>query len=188
MKLNLGCGHRKQAGYVNVDLSPECHPDEVWNLEELPWPWATSSADEVLFIHSLEHLGQSTASFLGIMKELYRICRDGAVVRVHVPHPRHDFYLGDPTHVRPITPETLALFDKARNDEWARTGSSAGTPLAHYLGVDFTIVQAITMLDEPYSSQYTRKEISDADLNRLLRERNNIAYEFQIELQVRKPA
>ncbi len=43
------------------------------------------------------------------------------------------------------------------------------------------------MLDEPYSSQYTRKEISDEELNRMLRERNNVAYEFQIELRVRKP-
>jgi hypothetical protein len=160
----------------------------VWNLEDLPWPWETSSVSEVLFIHSLEHLGQSTTMFLDIVRELYRICRDGASVQVNVPHPRHDFYIGDPTHVRPITPQTLALFDRALNDEWQRTGSSAATPLAHYLGVDFTIVQATTLLDEPYSTKYMRKEISDEEINLLVRERNNIAYEFQIRLQVRKPS
>jgi hypothetical protein len=33
-----------------------------------------------------------------------------------------------------------------------------------------------------------RKEISDEEINLLVRERNNIAYEFQIRLQVRKPS
>ena len=59
MKLNMGCGHNKREGYVNVDMSPVCNPDVVWDLETLPWPWQDNSVDGVLFNHSLEHLGQS---------------------------------------------------------------------------------------------------------------------------------
>ena len=41
------------------------------------------------------------------MKELYRISCDQANIHISVPHPRHDDFLADPTHVRPIT--TLGL-------------------------------------------------------------------------------
>lgn len=186
MKLNMGCGHRKREGYVNVDMFDACAPDVLWNLETVPWPWADDSADEVLFQHSMEHLGQATPVFLGIMRELYRICRNGATVQIDVPHPRHDFYLGDPTHVRPITPQVLSLFDRSLNDEWQRAGNFATTPLAHYLGVDFRIVNTVMVLDEPYATRFDRQEISAADLDTCLRERNNVAAEIQITLAVRK--
>ena len=186
MKLNLGCGHRKQADFVNVDLFAECDPDQVFDLEKLPWPWPENSADKVLFNHSLEHLGQTTSVFLGIMKELYRVCCDGAIVEINVPHPRHDFYLGDPTHVRPITPEVMSLFDSRLNDEWRDTQSSAATPLGHYLGVDFTIVNVTMVLDEPYASMLTRGEMTEAEVVERARERNNVVREIQIKLKARK--
>ena len=186
MRLNLGCGTRHREGFVNVDRFPECRPDELVNLESLPWPWPDDCAEEVSLIHCLEHLGASTDVFLGIMRELYRICRHGAVVEIHVPHPRHDFYLGDPTHVRPITPETLSLFDRQLNDQWAATGSSAATPLARYLRVDFAITDVTTILDEPYAGMLQRGELAQEKAMRLLRERNNIATEYRIRLQVRK--
>jgi hypothetical protein len=51
------------------------------------------------------------------MREIYRVCRHDAVVHVVVPHPRHDDFINDPTHVRPITPEVLSLFDRSTNLE-----------------------------------------------------------------------
>ena len=33
--------------------------------------------------------------------------RGGARIQVNVPDPRHDDLLGDPTHVRPVTLDTL---------------------------------------------------------------------------------
>jgi len=186
VKINMGCGHRKQAGYLNVDLSPACEPDLVLDMETLPWPWADDSVDEVLFNHSLEHAGAQTSVFLGIIRELYRVCRPGAVVLINVPHPRHDFFLDDPTHVRAITPQSLALFDRQLNDEWKRTGSSAATPLAHYLGVDFRIVHTTFVLDEPYASRYAKGEITADALATFARERNNVVCEYNIQLEVRK--
>ena len=112
MRDNFRCGFNKINGFVNIDKSEDCEPDLLMDIETLPWPIETSSADEVSFIHYLEHVGADPDVFIGIMKELYRICKDGAKVRIHVPHPRSEGYLGDPTHVRPITPMVLSLFSR----------------------------------------------------------------------------
>jgi hypothetical protein len=55
MKLNMGCGFNKREGYLNLDLSPECHPNLVCDLESLPWPWKDDSVDQVLFNHCDAH-------------------------------------------------------------------------------------------------------------------------------------
>ena len=113
IKLNLGCGQRLLAGYVNVDMFGE--PDLRWNLEQFPWPWPDNAVGEVEMSHVLEHLGAGSDVFIRIMQELYRVCRAGAIVRVTVPHPRHDTFLADPTHVRPISPLLFSLFSKKLN-------------------------------------------------------------------------
>ena len=179
MKLNMGCGYRKRDGYLNIDLFPDCLPDVVCDLESLPWPWNDNSADRVLFNHSLEHLGQDSRTFLGMMKELYRICRDGAEIEINVPHPRHDNFINDPTHVRIITPSLLNMFNRHQCDEWRRTGAS-NSPLAHYLHVDFALKSVVQILDERFSTQYVNKIISDDDVQTKSRDLNNVFDEIRI--------
>lgn len=112
MKLNMGCGTNKRDGFINVD---KCgNPDVIWDLETFPWPWDDNSVTEVRFDNILEHLGQTSGVFLRIFQELYRICVNKALITIVVPHPRHNSFLCDPTHVRPIMPETLELFSKKR--------------------------------------------------------------------------
>jgi tetratricopeptide (TPR) repeat protein len=187
LKFNMGCGRDKRPGYVNVDQSPACGPDQVLDLELTPWPWPDGCAGEVVFNHSLEHLGGDPKVFLAIMREIYRICRDGAVVHIHVPHPRHDDFLGDPTHVRAISPQVMSLFSKAENDRWAAMGAS-NTPLAHYLGVDFELTSSTVELDEPYRTRLARGQLSEEQVQTALREKNNVATEYRMALKVRKAA
>jgi hypothetical protein len=121
-----------------------------------------------------------------MMKELYRVCRHEAQIQINVPHPRHDHFIGDPTHVRPITPGLLQLFDSKANDEVKRRGLS-NSPLAHYLGVDFFLVSTVNVLVEPYATRYAQKELSDADVELMARQWNNIVSEIRLVVEVRKP-
>jgi hypothetical protein len=186
MKLNMGCGAHKIEGWVNVDMFPESNPDVVCDLEKTPWLWESDSVSEMRFIHSLEHMGGDPKVFLNIVKELYRVCKDGARIYIAVPHPRHDHFLDDPTHVRIITPEMMGLFSKKKNLAWIREGYS-NSPLALYIDVDFEVENARSMLAEPYRGMYDRGEISNEDLAAAVRERNNILQDIQFELKVIKP-
>lgn len=132
----MGCGNNRSPGFVNVDMFEGCSPDLVMDLEILPWSIQAETATEVHFHHSLEHVGQSSDVFLGIMKELYRVCASNARVMIFVPHLHHDHYISDPTHVRPITPELFWLFSRNRCLEWIERGYS-NSPLALHCGVDF---------------------------------------------------
>ena len=183
VKLNLGSGPNPLPGYVNVDMSGA--PDVKWNLEEFPWPWDADSVEEVRMSHVLEHLGASPLAFIGVMKELYRVCRDGARIHIRVPHPRHDFFLGDPTHVRPILPATLELFSLRRNREWAAAGVP-NTPLARYHGVDFEIVDTQLVLDEPYRTQLREGTLTQEEALAAASRYNNVASEIKMTLRVVK--
>jgi hypothetical protein len=186
MKFNMGCGHNRLDGYVNVDSSPNSAADQIVDLEQTPWPWADGCAEEVLFNHSLEHMGAEAKVFLAIIQDLYRICADGAVVQINAPHPRHDNFIGDPTHVRIVTPKVLSLFDKSKNDHWKARGE-ANTPFAHYLEVDFRMETAITIVAEPYYSRMQSGELTPQAVHELIQSHNNVASEHRMTLRAHKP-
>ncbi len=183
LKLNLGCGQKLLSGYVNVDKFGQ--PDLVWDLEVLPWPWEDNSVDEIILHHVLEHLGETTKSFLEIMKELYRVCKPNAKVYITVPHPRHDDFLNDPTHVRAITPDMLALFSQKNNREWAEVRAS-NSPLGLYLNVDFEVKHTSYAMEEPWFSQHNEGEFSNEELGQAIKQFNNVRKQMKIELMVVK--
>ena len=115
MRLNLGCGNKILEGYVNVDKFEYYQCNIVHDLEKFPYPFEQDSVDEILLKHVLEHIGQDPDVFNGVIKELYRISKNQALIDITVPHPRHDDFLADPTHVRPITAFGLSLYDKDIN-------------------------------------------------------------------------
>jgi ADP-heptose:LPS heptosyltransferase len=154
LKLNLGCGGDYREGYVNVDkYADTC--DIKCDLEQLPWPWETNSVNEVLLKHVLEHLGQQTDLYLGIIKELYRVCAPNALITIEVPYPLHSDYLGDPTHCRPVTAEGLWLFNREYADHLIKI-KAIGTPLATYLGVDFVMIENTEYRDHAGNLQASR--------------------------------
>ena len=185
MKLNMGSGLNPLPGYVNVDKGWLGTPDVKHDLEQFPWPWPNDSVDEVVFYHSLEHMGRDGEVFIGIVKELYRVCRHGAVVFIAVPHPRHDNYFADVTHVRPVTPDVFLFFSKEQCRAWREQGA-ANQLLAEHHNVDFRVAQADVTLDEPWASRFKAGEMSVADVEQAVKQFCNVAREWRIKLEVLK--
>jgi SAM-dependent methyltransferase len=95
-KLNLGCGLKHLPDAVNLDITARTNPDVVHDLNQLPWPFADGQFGEIQAFDCLEHLDD----FIAAMEEIYRVCRDGAVVRLTVPHFSCANAFTDPTHRR----------------------------------------------------------------------------------------
>jgi len=187
MKINLGCGYQKMAGYLNVDNDPACRPDQLVDLEKIPWPFADNSVQEILAAHVIEHLGQTPQMWMEIWKELWRVSANGCLVKITVPHPRHDNFLADPTHVRPILPDTIAMFDQSRNIRMYENGGLE-SKLGLRTGVDLEIEEVRFDLNEPWASAQAEKKMSHDELHRDLAILNNVCFQIHIVARIVKPA
>ena len=111
MKLDLGCGLRKRAGFLGVDASPDCGADFVHDLRQRPWPFDDASVDEVYCSHFLEHLdGPERMDF---MDELYRVMKPGAKALFITPYWTGVGAVQDPTHKWPPISERSYLYFNA---------------------------------------------------------------------------
>jgi hypothetical protein len=80
--LNLGCGGFKKDGYINVDYYAVSEPDVRHDLNQFPYPFDDDRFTLMEADHLLEHLEDP----FRVMRELYRIGRNGCMVRIRVPH------------------------------------------------------------------------------------------------------
>lgn len=183
IKLNLGCGSKNLEGYINVDKFG--NPDKKVDLELFPWPWKDNSVNEIVLSHVLEHLGKDSDTFLNIMKELYRISFKNTIIHINVPHPRSDAYLGDPTHVRPITLNILNLFSKEENNKSVEQGW-ANTTLALFLDIDFKVIHNKIKLMPYWQDRYKNKQITNDELDFALMHYYNVVEEMEFKLKVIK--
>ncbi|GFO68528.1 hypothetical protein GMLC_21070 [Geomonas limicola] len=185
MWLNLGCGLRPLPGYLNVDRFGK--PDLRHDLETFPWPWPDNSVSKVLMIHVLEHLGRDPEIFRRIIQELYRVCCDRAQIHLVVPHPKHDTFLSDPTHVRPISEETLYLLSRAKNLEFLRAGAS-NSCLALEWEVNFELTDIIYHFDARWKARRASGAISTEELLEAVLNHNNVIEMLEMTLTVDKSA
>ncbi len=185
LKLNLGCGHTIINKFIGVDKFGK--PKQKVDLEVFPWPWKDNSVDEIIMNHILEHLGATTDCFFNIMQEIYRICCHNAIIHIKVPDPRSDSFLGDPTHVRPITRNILDLFSKERNNMFIKDKWSS-TTLAIFLNIDLKIVNYKIHLMPYWQEKYTSQSISREDMDFAILHYNNVINELEFKLKVQKDA
>jgi SAM-dependent methyltransferase len=93
-KLRLGSGHKKAADAVNVDIVRSTGPDICHDLNCLPWPLPDDWFEECQAYDAIEHLND----IVTVMAEIHRVCQDGAIVRITVPHFSCSNAFTDPTH------------------------------------------------------------------------------------------
>lgn len=80
--LHLGSGEKYDPLAVNVDLVAATRPDIVHDLDVRPWPLPDNRFSEVRAYDVIEHLDDVVAT----MEEIHRVCGNGAVVKITVPH------------------------------------------------------------------------------------------------------
>ena len=104
-KLNIGCGRDIKKDYVNLDGARLKGVDVVHDLNKYPWPFSSNYFDEVYGRDVIEHLDDLVKA----MKEIHRICKNGAKVRLIVPywHSSAAFY---PNHNYFFNIDSLKLF------------------------------------------------------------------------------
>jgi ubiquinone/menaquinone biosynthesis C-methylase UbiE len=180
MKINIGSGNSKIDGFVTVDYDNSLNPDYCLNVEKDNLPFDDNSVDVIVAHHILEHLGEG---YFHCLQEIYRVCKHGATIDIRVPHPRHDSFIADPTHRRPITPLGMQLFSKKFN-KLCREQNAASSQLGNFFNVDFEILTWDYIPEDKYKTllagqpkEYVEEYIS---------ERNNIVSEIHIKLVVNK--
>jgi predicted SAM-dependent methyltransferase len=106
--LDLGCGAKKRPGAITVDISKKYLPDVIHDLNRFPYPFKKSCADLIYLDNVLEHLDD----VVGVMSELYRICRPGGQVVIAAPYFRSIYGSIDPTHKHFFTVSSMGYFDQ----------------------------------------------------------------------------
>ena len=185
MKLNLGCGHDYLFEWINVDFYDDSKCDVIHNLEEFPWPWEDNSVSEILIKHTLEHLGADWKVYIKILQEMYRICKDDALIQVDVPSPWHWNYISDPSHVRPVTPDGLNLFSKEHCQNCIDNGNSE-TPFALIYDVDLRPHGVFWKYDQMWYNKIKKGEVKQSQMEEFHSMYRNVVIEFQILLAVVK--
>lgn len=91
VRINLGSGPAPLGGYINCDLypsgvivpgatEPNKDVDMVFDLNK-GLPFDDNSADEIMAIQILEHLGKP----MTLLEEIYRVLKPGGVIDIMVP-------------------------------------------------------------------------------------------------------
>lgn len=81
--LNLGCGQRFHADWINLDLAPVDPSIRRWDAHA-PLPFAAAEFDGVYHSHLLEHLPHDRA--LPFLHECRRVLKPGGVLRIAIPN------------------------------------------------------------------------------------------------------
>lgn len=107
IKLDLGCGPHKQAGFIGVDRRRFDGVDVVHDLLK-PWPWKEGSVEEIFSSHVFEHFNGKERVFL--FNEMGRVLQKGGKAVIVTPHWCSNRAYGDFTHQWPPVSELLYYY------------------------------------------------------------------------------
>ena len=111
--LVLGCGLKKPAGSIGIDMNPGTTADLLYDLNRPPYPLKADSFERILCHDILEHLDDIVA----VMREIHRIGAPGALVDIKTPHFSSILSWNDPTHRHHFSRTSFEYFTHAP-DRW----------------------------------------------------------------------
>lgn len=82
VKLNLGCGIKREDDYFNIDLDQASAPDIIANVGNLGF-LGDNSVEEIKAYHLIEHLTER--EFLDALVEWFRILKIGGTIIIECP-------------------------------------------------------------------------------------------------------
>lgn len=182
IKLNIGSGYQRVDNFLNVDNDPRVKPDYLIDLDLPNFPIDENSVNEIRAYYILEHIGPG---FIPLMKELYRICCDGASLDIKFLHHRSEMFYNDPTRIRALTIEQFKLFSKKYN-QWHIDTYNSFTGLGLKFDIDFEIV-GFSMQPTPGSQWETALQSKTGpEIEQIASTYNNVFREVNVRLKVIK--
>jgi len=106
MNLYFGCGKHRIKGFIGIDKIKTEAVDIILDMNVFPYPFRNDSIEKVNLINILEHL----ANTVSVMEEIWRICKNEALVTIGVPYYNSPGAFMDPTHVSFFTEHTFDYF------------------------------------------------------------------------------
>ena len=92
-RIDIGCGFKKPDGFIGMDRYSMKGVDVIGDFN-FPLPFGDNVAELVYASHSLEH----SLDLIGLMREIYRICKHGAQVCIVAPYGQQSLNLANPYH------------------------------------------------------------------------------------------
>ncbi|UTS52179.1 hypothetical protein [Synechococcus phage BUCT-ZZ01] len=183
-RLNMGCGFKKLDGFINADRSSICSPDVIVDFSKHYWDeFKDNEFNHIVAKDILEHL---PGDFCQVIKEMYRISKNGAIWEIQFPHHRCDHAYDDPTHVRVLTQKTFKMFDRVEIQRMHKDGMSESR-LAFEHGVDIQVCEVQYDFIDYWTKKVQNKEMTVEELYEALSFYNNVATSVKLLIQVHKP-
>lgn len=82
-RLNVGCGHGRIEGYINIDIEKFDNVDLVLDIRKSIFPFKDSSVDEILLFHTIEHIEYKYHK--SIFKEFWRLLQPDGTLYLSYP-------------------------------------------------------------------------------------------------------
>lgn len=146
-KLNFGCGNDIKKDYLNVDIKVSPEIDISFDFNHFPYPFKNNTFEEILADNIIEHLKDIPA----VMKELHRISKNNAKIRIIVPYYNCYGAYNDVTHLHNFNEYSFVPFYKKN------------TRANYFIKEEFKLVKLSlipTRLGKLIFSNYIRKQLS----------------------------